>query len=140
MTITVPDVSVATSLTDGLLVGIVVFAVLAVICFLLGCASESSVVIAVFVLLAIGTVLSLIGGVISGVNDTSNLKEARTEAIESALDGRIISGSVVDDGILLVENDEGIQRISFNVEDDADLILLTPLSVGNGNGVGVEDE
>lgn len=138
MTITTPDVSVATSLTDGLLVAVVSFIVLVFIFLIASYISGSFVTLALFLVSVIGMVLVLIGAVVSGINDTSNLKEARVEAIESALDGRIISGEVVDDGILLVETAEGIQRISFNVEDDADLILLTPLSVGNGNGV--EDE
>lgn len=142
MTITIPDVSVATSLTDGLAVWFIVIACIAAISLIVGYASESFVVLATFAISSIATILLTIGVVVSGISDTSNLKEARTEAIESALDGRIISGEVVDDGILLVETAEGIQRISFNVEDDADLILLTPLSVGDGNGigVGVEDE
>lgn len=136
MTITIPDVSVATSLTDVLAVWFIVFACIAIISLIVGYASDSFVVLATFAITSFVTILLTIGVVVSGISDTSNLKEARTESIESALDGRIISGGVVKDGILLVENAEGIQRISFNVEDDADLILLTPLSVGDG----VEDE
>lgn len=97
--------------------------------------TKSSVPLIMFSSFFFGALGLCIAAVVFSAVDTSQVRGERTVAIESALDGRIIDGSVTQDGLLLVERDGVITRVSFNVADDAGLMLLTPIGVG-----GVEDE
>lgn len=77
-------------------------------------------------------VLLLIATIVVGMVETSDMKSARTEDIETALDARIISGGVVSNGMLLVENSAGeISRWSLIKDPDAGVILLQPINRGD---------
>lgn len=55
-----------------------------------------------------------------------NVYSARQQAFEDHLGARVISGTFSGDGVILLEKDGIIQRMSFNIYKD-EFMLLTPI-------------